>query len=236
MQRDNNLEVSENACLIMGTKRGQIKKTYVREYANIRSNGLIAITLQDGDELIGVKMTEGNDEVMMATRNGQMIRFSEQDVRTTGRSSMGVRGISLTEDDEVIDMQLVKEGTAILAVTENGMGKRTLLEEFNTQHRGGKGVLYYRITDKTGKVVGCKIVEDDQELMIMNSEGIMIRMKVSDISQIGRVTSGVKLISLDEDVRVVSLAPIQEGRMDSEDPDEEEDSEDDLSDLDFTEE
>ncbi len=236
VQRDNNLEVSENACLIMGTKRGQIKKTYVREYANIRSNGLIAITLQDGDELIGVKMTEGNDEVMMATRNGQMIRFSEQDVRTTGRSSMGVRGISLTEDDEVIDMQLVKEGTAILAVTENGMGKRTLLEEFNTQHRGGKGVLYYRITDKTGKVVGCKIVEDDQELMIMNSEGIMIRMKVSDISQIGRVTSGVKLISLDEDVRVVSLAPIQEGRMDSEDPDEEEDSEDDLSDLDFTEE
>ena len=236
VQRDNNLEVGENACLIMGTKRGQIKKTRVREYANIRSNGLIAITLQEGDELIGVKLTEGEDEVMMATREGQMIRFSEKDVRATGRSSMGVRGITLAEDDEVIDMQLVNEGTAILAVTENGMGKRTLLEEFNLQHRGGKGVLYYRLNEKTGKVAGCKIVRDDQELMLMNSEGIMIRMRVNDISQIGRVTSGVKLIALDEGVKVVSMAPIQESRMSDSEENLDEDYEEDLNDLDFEDE
>ncbi|MCR5004748.1 MAG: DNA gyrase subunit A [Clostridiales bacterium] len=233
VQRSSKEEYSEQSCLMFGTRRGVVKKTYVSEYANIRSNGLIAITLQEDDELIGVKMTHGTDEIMLATRNGQMIRFEESDVRPTGRSSMGVRGISLADDDEVIDMMIVAEGDAILAVTENGMGKRTVVSEFNNQRRGGKGILYYRITEKTGPVVGVQIVREDQELMLMNSEGIMIRMKVSDVSLIGRVTSGVKLITLEEGTRVVSAALIQESQV--EDGEEEPES-DALETLDFEEE
>ncbi len=233
VQRSSKEEYSEQSCLMFGTRRGVVKKTYVSEYANIRSNGLIAITLQEDDELIGVKMTHGTDEILLATRNGQMIRFEESDVRPTGRSSMGVRGISLADDDEVIDMMIVAEGDAILAVTENGMGKRTVVSEFNNQRRGGKGILYYRITEKTGPVVGVQIVREDQELMLMNSEGIMIRMKVSDVSLIGRVTSGVKLITLEEGTRVVSAALIQESQV--EDGEEEPES-DALETLDFEEE
>ncbi|MBR2263541.1 MAG: DNA gyrase subunit A [Firmicutes bacterium] len=239
VQRSSKEEYGEQSCLIFGTRRGVVKKTYVSEYANIRSNGLIAITLQEDDELIGVKMTHGTDEILLATRNGQMIRFEESDVRPTGRSSMGVRGISLTGDDEVIDMMIVAEGDAILAVTENGMGKRTVVSEFNNQRRGGKGILYYRITEKTGPVVGVQIVREDQELMLMNSEGIMIRMKVSDVSLIGRVTSGVKLITLEEGTRVVSAALIQESQVEDGEEAPETDAEadgEDLESLDFEEE
>ncbi len=236
VQRSGKQEYPEQACLIFGTRKGVVKKTYVSEYANIRSNGLIAITLQEDDELIGIKMVSGDDEVLLATRNGQMIRFHENDVRPTGRSSMGVRGISVSEEDEVIDMMIVSEGDSILAVTENGMGKRTSVDEFSTQRRGGKGILYYRITEKTGPVVGVQVVREDQELMLMNSEGIMIRMKVSDVSLIGRVTSGVKLISLEEGTRVVSAALIQESQVDNEEEPDEESPSDDLEALDFEEE
>ena len=237
VQRSSKEEIEEWSCLIFGTRKGVVKKTYVNEYANIRSNGLIAITLQEDDELIGIKMARGNDEILLATRDGQMIRFHESDVRPTGRSSMGVRGISLAEGDEVIDMMVVSDGDEVLAVTENGMGKRTVVDEFNTQRRGGKGILYYRITEKTGPVVGVQIVREDQELMLMNSEGIMIRMKVSDVSLIGRVTSGVKLISLEEGTRVVSAALIQESQVeDEEEATTEIPENDDLEDLDFEEE
>ena len=236
VQRSGKQEYPEQACLIFGTRKGVVKKTYVSEYANIRSNGLIAITLQEDDELIGIKMVSGDDEVLLAPRNGQMIRFHEHDVRPTGRSSMGVRGISVSEGDEVIDMMIVSEGDSILAVTENGMGKRTSVDEFSTQRRGGKGILYYRITEKTGPVVGVQVVREDQELMLMNSEGIMIRMKVSDVSLIGRVTSGVKLISLEEGTRVVSAALIQESQVDNEEEPDEESPSDDLEALDFEEE
>ena len=213
--------------LLMGTKNGQIKKTDIKEYSNIRSNGLIAITLQDKDELIGVKRTDGKSDVLLATRMGQLIRFNEEDVRATGRSSMGVRGMSLAADDEVIGMQLGHQGDAVLAVTENGMGKRTSLEEFSVQHRGGKGNLYYRITGKTGSIVSFKVVKPEEELMMITSSGIIIRMKVSDVSQIGRVTSGVKLMSLEDGVKVVSVAKIREEKVEEDDP------EIRLEDLDF---
>ena len=252
VMRPADAEYPETACLIFATRMGQIKKTYLSEYANIRSNGLIAINLQENDELIGVGSTNGStetpDDIMLATRDGQMIRFCETDVRPTGRSTSGVRGITVTEGDAVIDMQIIPQGEndpdlSILAVTENGMGKRTALEEFSRQYRGGKGVLYYRITEKTGRVVSTMAAGEEQELMLLNSEGVVIRMKVADISRIGRVTSGVKLISLEEETRVVAAALIQERLLDISsdvDPDEDDDLDDglpedpeDLEDLDF---
>ncbi|MBQ7064584.1 MAG: DNA gyrase subunit A [Firmicutes bacterium] len=202
--------------LMMATRKGQIKKTVLSEFANIRTNGLIAITLPEDDELIEVKRARGSEEVLLATRNGQMIRFSEKDIRPTGRTSMGVRGISLQEGDEVIGMQLVRHGDAILAVTESGMGKRTDLNEFSLQHRGGKGNLYYRITEKTGKVVGFKTVRENQGLLLITSEGIIIRLRVPDVRTIGRVTSGVKLIDLAPGVKVIGMALIQEDEPDNE--------------------
>ena len=203
-----------NGYLLMATRKGQVKKTALSEFANIRMNGLIAITLQEDDELIEVKRANGNEEVFLATAGGQMIRFSEGDVRPTGRTSMGVRGISLAEGDDVIGMQLLSQGDAMLAVTESGMGKRTDLSEFTVQHRGGKGIRYYKITAKTGKVVGFKIVQKEQDLMIITSEGIIIRIRVTDVSQIGRVTSGVKLIGLSKGTKVVSIAKIREETVD----------------------
>ena len=204
----------ENGCLIMATRKGQVKKTPLSEFATIRMNGLIAITLQEDDELIEVKRAKGEDEVFLATKFGQMIRFSEQDVRSTGRTSMGVRGITLDEGDEVIGMQLARQGDAILAVTESGMGKRTDLEEFSLQHRGGKGIRYYKITGKTGNVIGFKIVQEQQDLLLITSEGTIIRLRMADVSKIGRVTSGVKLIGLDKGVKVPGVAKIREEKMD----------------------
>ena len=204
----------DNGCLMMATRNGQVKKTPLSEFTNIRMNGLIAITLQEDDELIEVKRADGDEEVFLATKKGQMIRFSEEDVRPTGRTSMGVRGIALDSDDEVIGMQLKSQGDAILAVTESGMGKRTDLSEFTLQHRGGKGIRYYKITSKTGDVVGFKVVEAQQEMLLITSEGVIIRLRVTDVSKIGRVTSGVKLIDLAKGVKVVGVARIREEKMD----------------------
>ena len=204
----------ENGCLLMATRKGQVKKTPLSEFATIRMNGLIAITLQEDDELIEVKRANGHEEVFLATKKGQMIRFGEEDVRATGRTSMGVRGISLEDGDEVVGMQLARQGDAILAVTESGMGKRTDLEEFSVQHRGGKGIRYYKITAKTGNVIGFKIVQEQQDLLLITSEGTIIRLRVADVSQIGRVTSGVKLIGLDKGVKVAGIAKIREEKMD----------------------
>ena len=187
-------EYKDDSYLVMATKKGLVKKTSLREYNNVRKTGLAAITLREDDELIEVKFTDGNEEIILATKYGQCIRFSEEDVRGTGRTSMGVRGINLTDQDEVIGMQLVTQGTDLLIVSEKGMGKRTVMDEFTVQNRGGKGVKCYNITDKTGDVVGVKSVNDDNEIMIINTEGIIIRINVSDISTLGRITSGVKLI------------------------------------------
>ena len=203
-----------NGCLLMATRSGQVKKTPLSEFANIRMNGLIAITLQDDDELIEVKRADGDEEVLLATKKGQMIRFHENDVRATGRTSMGVRGITLDAGDEVIGMQLKSEGETVLAVTESGMGKRTDMDEFPVQHRGGKGIRYYKITPKTGDVVGFKVVKEQQDMLLITSEGVIIRLRVADVSKIGRVTSGVKLIGLDKGVKVVSVARIREDKMD----------------------
>ena len=205
----------DDGFLLMATKKGIVKKTVLSQYGNIRAGGLIAISLQDGDELIEVKRSSGEDEVLLATRGGKLIRFDERDVRGTGRSSMGVKGITLEKNDQVIGMQLASEGDAALAVTENGMGKRTLITEFSKQKRGGKGTLYYRITAKTGKVVSFKLVSPEQELMLITNGGVIIRLRIQDISQIGRVTSGVKLMGLDKDTKIVRVAQIKESQDDA---------------------
>lgn len=207
---------AEKGYLMMFTRSGIVKKTELSEYANIRTNGLNAISLQEGDDLIEVKRTSGSDEVLLATSGGQMIRFKETDVRATGRATMGVKGITLKSGDFVIGAELASQGDAILAVSENGMGKRTSLDEFSVQHRGGKGILYYRITQKTGSIVGFKIVKPEEDLMLINSAGIIIRMHVSNISQIGRITSGVKLITLEKDVKIASIASVLEEDLDDE--------------------
>ena len=209
-------ESRDKGYLLMATKGGTIKKTDLAEYGNIRTNGLVAISLQEGDELIEVKRSNGKDDVLMATRGGQMIRFTESDVRTTGRSSMGVKGITLAAGDEVIGMQLASQGDSVLAVTETGMGKRTALTEFSVQKRGGKGSLYYRLTAKTGEVVSFKVMTKDQDLMLITNGGIIIRLRVQDISEIGRVTSGVKLMGLDKDTKIVSVARIREEKVEEE--------------------
>ena len=209
-------ESRDKGYLLMATKGGTIKKTDLAEYGNIRTNGLVAISLQEGDELIEVKRSNGKDDVLMATRGGQMIRFAEADVRTTGRSSMGVKGITLAAGDEVIGMQLASQGDSVLAVTETGMGKRTALTEFSVQKRGGKGSLYYRLTSKTGEVVSFKVMTKDQDLMLITNGGIIIRLRVQDISEIGRVTSGVKLMGLDKDTKFVSVARIREEKVEEE--------------------
>ncbi len=206
-------ESRDKGYLLMATRGGTIKKTDLAEYGNIRTNGLVAISLQEGDELIEVKRSNGKDDVLMATRGGQMIRFTESDVRTTGRSSMGVKGITLAAGDEVIGMQLASQGDSVLAVTETGMGKRTALTEFSVQKRGGKGSLYYRLTSKTGQVVSFKVMTKDQDLMLITNGGIIIRLRVQDISEIGRVTSGVKLMGLDKDTKIVSVARIREEKV-----------------------
>ena len=195
--------------LMMATKKGLVKKTSITEYANVRKTGLAAITLREDDELIEVKYTDNERDVFIVTKYGQCIRFDEKDVRPTGRTSMGVRGMNLSDRDEVIGMQLDSQGTDLLIVSEKGMGKRTNIEEFTTQNRGGKGVRCYKITEKTGNVVGLKAVNEEDEIMIINTEGIIIRMKCEGISVLGRVTSGVKLINLSEEDTVASIAKVR---------------------------
>ncbi len=200
-----------DAFLIMATKKGLVKKTPLKEYANVRKSGLAAIALREDDELIEVKFTDGKQEILLFTKYGQCIRFKESDVRGTGRVSMGVRGINLADRDEVIGMQLVSQGKEILIVSQKGMGKRTSVQEFTCQNRGGKGVKCYKITEKTGDVVGAKAVNENNEIMIINKEGIVIRMKCEGISLLGRVTSGVKLINLNEGDIVASIAKVRNG-------------------------
>ena len=192
--------------LFMATKKGLVKKTPLEEYENVRKTGLAAIALRDDDELIEVKTTDNEKEIILVTKFGQCIRFKENDVRTTGRVSMGVRGINLLDGDEVVGMQICTQGDYLLVVSENGMGKRTPMAEFTVQLRGGKGVKCYKITEKTGNVVAAKAVNEDTEVMIINTEGIIIQLMVSEVSVLGRITSGVKMIEMDSENKEVVVA------------------------------
>ena len=203
-------EYEDGKYLFMATKKGLVKKTPITDYANVRKTGLAAITLREDDELIEVKITDNEKDIIMVTKYGQCIRFKEQDVRSTGRTSMGVRGMNLSDRDEVIGMQLHTQGDYLLIASEKGMGKRTAIEEFTCQNRGGKGVKCYKITEKTGNVIGVKAVNEDNEIMIINTEGIVIRMECAGISILGRVASGVKLINLDSNTKVASIAKVRE--------------------------
>ncbi len=205
-------EYEDDKYLFMATKDGTVKKTPVKEYENIRKTGLQAITLREGNELIEVKVTDNERDIFLVTKKGQCIRFNEKDARTTGRTSIGVRGMKIDDKDEVVAMQMDSQGPNLLLVSEYGMGKRTSIDEFSRQFRGGKGVKCYKITEKTGDVVGCKAVEDGTEIMMITNEGIIIRIGVDDISQLGRVTSGVKLMNLDNEknIKVASIARVHE--------------------------
>ncbi len=205
-------EFEEDHYLFMATKSGMVKKTQITEYQNIRKTGIQAINLKDDDDLIEVKFTDGKKDIILVTKFGQCIRFNEEDVRATGRASMGVIGMKLSAGDEVVAMQMDTQGDELLIVSERGMGKRTPMDEFTPQLRGGKGVKCYKIHSKTGNIVGAKAVKDNQELMIITTEGIIIRINVSDISTLGRITSGVKLINLDmeKDTSVASIAKVKE--------------------------
>ena len=214
-------EYEEGQYLFMATKKGLVKKTPIMDYANVRKTGLAAITLREDDELIEVKTTDDTKDILLVTKYGQCIRFHETDVRPTGRTSMGVRGMNLGDQDEVIGMQLDIQGEYLLIVSEKGMGKLTAMEEFTPQNRGGKGIKCYKIIEKTGNVVGVKAVDEDDEIMIINTEGIIIRTECSGISKLGRITSGVKLINLDDNVSVASIAKV---RKTEDDGDEEEES------------
>lgn len=200
----------EDQYLMMATRKGLVKKTPIQDYANVRKIGLAAISLRDDDELIEVKVTNNKKDIILVTKDGQCIRFKETDVRTTGRVSMGVRGINLMDGDEVVGMQLNSQGYYLLVVSENGMGKRTSISEFTCQNRGGKGVKCYKITEKTGNVIGAKAVNEENEIMMITTEGIIIRLQCSDISILGRITSGVKLINLSDGVTVASFAKVRE--------------------------
>ena len=205
-------EFEEDKYLIMATKKGTIKKTPIMAYTNIRKSGIQAITLREDDELIDVTISDNNDNIMLITKKGQEIKFRETDVRETGRSAMGVRGIELNQDDEVISMQLESQGECVLIVSANGMGKRTPFTDFKLQNRGGKGVKCYKISDKTGEIVGAKAVNDGNEIMMITNEGIVIRMFVDDISILGRVTLGVKLMNTGDkdDIVVASITKVKE--------------------------
>ncbi|MBO5371405.1 MAG: DNA gyrase subunit A [Lachnospiraceae bacterium] len=205
-------EYTEGNYLFMATKNGIVKKTPVNDYANIRKTGLTAINLREDDELIEVKKTDNTKDIILVTKYGQCIRFHETDVRSTGRNSMGVIGMNLVDRDEVVGMQMHTQGEYLLIASEKGLGKRTRMDEFTSQNRGGKGVKCYKITEKTGNLVGIKAVNDDHEIMIITTEGIIIRMKVEDISILGRVTSGVKLINMNDDVTIASIAKVREDK------------------------
>ncbi|WP_312440768.1 DNA gyrase subunit A [Lacrimispora sp.] len=205
-------EYDDDKFLFMATRNGMVKKTPMMEYANVRKNGLQAIVLRENDELIEVKATDDTKDIFLVTRKGQCIRFHEKDVRITGRVSMGVIGMKLNDDDKVVGMQKESQGPKLLIVSANGMGKRTPIEEFTPQRRGGKGVLCYKITEKTGDIVGAKLVEDDHDLLLITTEGIVIRISVNDISVIGRNTSGVRLMNIDHDsdIKVASIAKVRD--------------------------
>nr|WP_318685871.1 DNA gyrase subunit A [uncultured Acetatifactor sp.] len=203
-------EYDSHKNLFMVTKKGIVKKTSLMEFSNVRKNGLAAISLKDDDELIEVKTTDSLSEIFLVTQQGMCIRFKETDVRSTGRTSMGVIGMNLADGDEIVGMQLQSQGDSLLIVSENGMGKRTYLDEFTVQKRGGKGVKCYKITEKTGDVVGVKAVRDDNEVMMITTEGIIIQLRMQDISTLGRITSGVRMINLGDGVKVAQIAKVRE--------------------------
>ena len=221
-------EYSDDQYLFMATKKGIVKKTKITDYENIRKTGLAAINLREDDRLIEVKLTDNTEDIILITKFGQCIRFHETDVRNTGRTSMGVIGMSLADQDDVIAMQLASQGESLMIVSEKGLGKCTLVDEFTPQNRGGKGVKCYKITEKTGNLVGCKAVNKDDEVMLINTEGIIIRIKVDDTALLGRVTSGVKLINIPDGVSVASIAKVRKENMivDEEETSEDSDSED----------
>ena len=195
--------------LFMVTIKGIVKKTPIMEFSNVRKKGMIAIGLRDDDELIEVKTTTKDTEIFLVTKFGMCIRFKETDVRVMGRTAMGVRGMNLTDQDEIVGMQLDEQGDSLLIISEKGLGKRTKLEEFTVQKRGGKGVKCYKIADKTGYVVGVKAVTDEHEIMIITTGGIIIQLRMDEISMLGRITSGVKMINLDENVKVAKIAKVR---------------------------
>ena len=222
-------EYKEDEYLFMATKNGIVKKTSIVEYANVRKTGLAAINLREEDELIEVKITDNRKDILMVTKYGQCIRFHETDVRKTGRTSMGVIGMNLTAGDEVVAMQLHTQGDSLMIVSEKGLGKCTLISEFTTQNRGGKGVKCYKITDKTGNIIGAKAVNKDNEVLLITTEGIIIRISVEGTALLGRVTSGVKLMNLDEGVTVASMAKVREDKSIIENQNEEESAEEEYS-------
>ena len=205
-------EYKEGEYLFMATKNGIVKKTPICEYANVRKKGLAAINLRDDDELIEVKKTDNNKDIILVTKYGQCIRFHETDVRSTGRVSMGVIGMNLADSDKVVGMQLNTQGDALMIVSEKGLGKCTLMSEFSPQNRGGKGVKCYKITEKTGNIIGVKAVNQDNEIMLITTEGIIIRIPVNGTALLGRVTSGVKLINVNDGVTVASMAKVKEDK------------------------
>ena len=213
--------INEDEYIFLTTKSGIVKRTQSKAYANIRKTGIQAITLRDNDELIEVKPTDGNKEIFLVTKYGQCIRFKENDVRPTGRSAMGVIGMNMMDGDEIIGMQLNTQGEKLLIVSEYGLGKRTFIDEFTVQHRGGKGVKCYKINERSGNVIGVKAVSDSREIMLITNEGVIIRMEVAGISTLGRITSGVKLINLDEGVKVAKVAKVREEEVTDAEPFEE---------------
>jgi DNA gyrase subunit A len=198
----------EDKYLVMATRSGVIKKTKLSEFANIRSTGLKAVGLGDDDELIGVLFSGGDDDFIVGTRKGQSIRFNENDVRAMGRLAVGVRSIRLADDDAVVDVERVIPGGTVLTITENGIGKRTDEEAYRTQQRGGKGIIAMTVNERTGDLVGLKMVEGDEDIMLIRDDGTIIRMPVEEINVISRATQGVKLMRVDEGTRVVSVTVV----------------------------
>ncbi len=227
--RDWNLN-DDTKYLLMATSQGMVKRTSLSAFAKVRKSGIAAITLREGDELIEVLYTERDEDVFLVTAEGMSIRFNEKDVRPTGRSSMGVCGINLSRGDRVVAMQLAIQGNEMLVISENGMGKRTEKKEFNLQGRGGKGVKCYKITEKTGRVVGAKMVTDENQILLITTEGVMIRTSVSSISILGRITSGVKVMDLNEGVTVASFTKVH---VDAVEKDDETETKDEDFDEDF---
>jgi DNA gyrase subunit A len=203
-------EFQDGRYVVFATKKGLIKKTDLMSYANPRSNGIRAIALEDKDEVIGVHLTDGNQEIILSTADGQSIRFKEEQVRPTGRGTYGVVGMRLDEGDLVVSMEILSLGCDVLTVAENGFGKRTETDEYRLQARGGKGIITMKTTDKTGRVVGAQQVTQDDQLMLVTNTGKIIRLRIKDIRVIGRNTQGVRLIDLEEGERVVSLARLAE--------------------------
>lgn len=221
-------EFNEGLYLTMATKSGLVKKTSLLEYKNIRRSGLAAVSLRENDELIEVKLTDGNSDIILVTHKGMSIRFNENDVRHTGRVSQGVKGITLDDDDFVISMTTANqdEDGYLLTVTENGYGKKTILTEYRPQNRGGMGVKTYKITEKTGNIAGARIVNGDEDILLINTDGTVIRLSVSEISVLGRTTQGVTLMKIGEESKIVGLASVEKNDEQDDEYDDEHDGED----------